>query len=127
MSEQTKHTPLSLLTPYSADISVRFKVVDLLVQVKLPAHTPKQHRVAEFLVGDESGIAIVQAKDDQIDRLVVGETFVMSHARAKMYDGYLRLVSDPFQVESIALETPLEIQTQTDASSVLWEYGTPIQ
>jgi len=52
----------------------------------------KTHRVAEFLVGDKTGIITLVIWDEMIDKIKVGETYYIKNLRPKMYMNQLRVV-----------------------------------
>ncbi|RLI66257.1 MAG: hypothetical protein DRO67_01460 [Candidatus Asgardarchaeum californiense] len=51
----------------------------------------KPHRVAEFLVGDETAAIVLTAWDDRIDKLKVGKVYKISNSFVNSFNGYLRL------------------------------------
>ncbi|OQS07585.1 hypothetical protein THRCLA_20111 [Thraustotheca clavata] len=48
-------------------------------------------RIAEILVGDETGTVVLTARNEQIDRAQVGKYLVLRNAEAAVYRGFMRL------------------------------------
>ncbi|KAI7747055.1 hypothetical protein M8C21_017166 [Ambrosia artemisiifolia] len=51
-------------------------------------------RLAECLVGDETGIVVFAATNDQVDAMKEGSTVILRNAKIDMYKGSMRLAVD---------------------------------
>lgn len=51
-------------------------------------------RIAEVLLGDETGVIVFSAKNEQVDVLAPGNYAVLRNARVDMFKGSMRLVVD---------------------------------
>ncbi len=49
------------------------------------------HRVADFLVGDETGVIIMSLWDDNVNQVEVGQTYVIENARVTVFQRSMRL------------------------------------
>ncbi|KAG8383150.1 hypothetical protein BUALT_Bualt05G0154700 [Buddleja alternifolia] len=92
MADQTKQlTKVNQLRPLDAGLNLTVKVVSAktVVQKGRP-----QGRFAECLVGDETGMIIFTARNDQVDLAKEGNTLVLSNAKIDMFKGSMRLAVD---------------------------------
>ncbi len=104
---------------YIREIRPNMNKVNLIVTiVKLNAERTfirgaKKHRVAEFLVGDRTGIITLVIWDEMIDKIKVGETYYIKNLRPKMYMNQLRVVfTKSTTIEPAPFKIPLkEINT----------------
>ncbi|MCD6380770.1 MAG: hypothetical protein J7L50_00390 [Candidatus Odinarchaeota archaeon] len=53
--------------------------------------TRSQHRLAEFLVGDETGCILLSLWDDTIEKISLGKTYRITEGYVSEYNGTLRL------------------------------------
>ncbi|WCJ38431.1 Nucleic acid-binding OB-fold-like protein [Euphorbia peplus] len=51
-------------------------------------------RIAECLVGDETGLIIFTARNDQVDLMKEGSTVILRNAKIDMFKGSMRLAVD---------------------------------
>lgn len=81
------------LKPDDSQLTLYFKVLEKQVERTIFSRKDKKtHRLAEFLVGDDTGVVILVAWDDTIDRLHPGKTYKLINAYSEIRDGYLRVV-----------------------------------
>ncbi|KAL1556712.1 hypothetical protein AAHA92_12297 [Salvia divinorum] len=92
MADQKKQfTKVNQLRPLDAGLSLTVKVIS----AKMIAQRGRsQGRFSECLVGDESGIIIFSARNDQVDMAKEGNTLVLSNAKVDMFKGSMRLAVD---------------------------------
>ena len=100
------------IKPNMNKVSLIVTIVKLNSEKKFVRGT-KTHRVAEFLVGDKTGIITLVIWDDMIDKIKVGETYYIKGLRPKMYMNQLRVVfTKTTTIEPAPFKIPLrEINT----------------
>ncbi|KAK4399745.1 hypothetical protein Sango_1080600 [Sesamum angolense] len=102
MADQKKQfTKVNQLRPLDTGLNLTVKVVDAKTVVQ---RGRTQGRFSECLVGDETGMIIFTARNDQanIDYLIsslvdlakAGSTLVLSNAKIDMFKGSMRLAVD---------------------------------
>ncbi|MHB9302656.1 single stranded DNA-binding domain-containing protein [Thermofilum pendens] len=82
------------ITPSTRRFSVTFKVLNVGDEKQITSRRDgSEHRVADVLVGDETGVALLTAWDNEIDefRNMVGETVSLVNGYVSLYQGKLRL------------------------------------
>ena len=81
------------IKPGDVQLTLYFKVLEKQTERTIFSRKDKTtHRIAEFLVGDDTGVIVLTAWDDTIDRLSIGKTYKLMNAYAEMRSGYLRVV-----------------------------------
>jgi len=89
-----RNVKIAEITPETRKFSVTFKVLEVMDEKSIVSRRDgMEHRVADVLVGDESGVALLTAWDDEIDRFrkLVGETVSLVNGYVSLYRGSLRL------------------------------------
>ncbi|KAL0732608.1 hypothetical protein Bca4012_008817 [Brassica carinata] len=81
----------------------------------------RQMRIAECLVGDETGIIIFTARNDQVDLMKEGKVVTLRNAKIDMYKGSMRLAVDRWGRVEVA-EEPTDITVKEDNNLSLIEY-----
>ncbi len=80
------------LTPRSRGVELTVKVVEKLDEREVTARASgRQHKVAEFLVGDDSGSIIMTLWDDDIEKVEVGKTYDVKNAFISTFKNSMRL------------------------------------
>jgi len=80
------------LTPRSRGVDLTVKVVEKLDEREVTARASgRQHRVAEFLVGDKTGSIIMTLWDKDIDKVKVGKTYELKNAFVSTFKNSMRL------------------------------------
>ena len=83
---------VSDLTPRSRNISIRVRVLEKNEpKVVYSRTTGEQHRVAEALVGDDTGVILMSLWNDSIDEVEVNETYYIDNARITLFNESMRL------------------------------------
>ncbi|CAA0839924.1 Nucleic acid-binding- OB-fold-like protein [Striga hermonthica] len=90
MADMTK---VNKLRPLDAGLNITVKVVNAKTVAQRGRN---QARFSECLVGDETGIIIFPARNDQVDLAKEGNTLVLSNAKIEMFKGSMRLAVDRF-------------------------------
>mgnify|MGYP000568944704 CR=1 FL=1 len=80
------------LTPRSRNINLRVRVLELHEpKVVFSRVTGEQHKVAEALVGDETGVVLMSLWNDTIDQVKVDDTLDIENARVTLFNNTMRL------------------------------------
>ncbi|XP_078431482.1 uncharacterized protein At4g28440-like [Wolffia australiana] len=80
----------------------------------------RQVRIAECLVGDETGMIVFTARNDQVDIMKPDATVILRNVKVDMYKGSMRLVVDRWgRVEP---SEPLDLPVKTDSNLSLLEF-----
>jgi len=78
-------------------------------------------RVAECLVGDESGVMLFTARNDQVDAMKAGSYVTLRNAKVDMFRGSMRLVVDQWGVVEPASGASFTPKTDYKLSLVEYE------
>lgn len=83
---------VSELGPRSRAIDLKVKLMEKREERQVTAKaTGRQHRVAEFLIGDESGCILMSVWDDAIDAMEVGASYDIKNAYITTFRNSMRL------------------------------------
>ncbi|KQK08169.1 uncharacterized protein At4g28440 [Brachypodium distachyon] len=82
---------------------------------------PRQMRVAECLVGDETGVVVFTARNEQVDVMKSGAIVEVRNAKVDMYKGSMRLAVDKWGIVKAA-ESPSELTVKEDNNLSLIEF-----
>ncbi|CAN7133041.1 uncharacterized protein At4g28440 [Brassica rapa] len=77
-------------------------------------------RIAECLIGDETGCILFTARNDQVDLMKPGETMILRNSRIDMYKGTMRLGVDKWG--RIEATEPASFTVKEDNNLSLVEY-----
>ncbi|KAI5657152.1 hypothetical protein M9H77_25945 [Catharanthus roseus] len=77
-------------------------------------------RIAECLVGDETGTILFTARNDQVDLMNPGNTVILRNAKIDMFKGSMRLAVDKWG--RIELTEPAQFAVKEDNNLSLVEY-----
>lgn len=80
----------------------------------------RQTRIAECLVGDETGTILLTARNDQVDQVKPGTTIILRNAKIDMFKGSMRLAVDKWG--RIELTEPENFVVKEDNNLSLVEY-----
>ena len=121
MAEQKKQvdlTKVNQLRPSSFGLSLKVKVVSS----KLIGQSGRaQGRVAECLVGDETGIVVFTARNDQVDIMREGTTVLLTNARVDLFKGSMRLALDRYGRVEVTTDADFSVQTDNNLSLIEFE------
>ncbi|MCD7448563.1 hypothetical protein HAX54_044167 [Datura stramonium] len=81
---------------------------------------PRIKRVAESLVGDETGTIIFTARNEQVDLMEPGSILLLYGAKIQMYRGFMRLAVEHHA--QIIIAEPVEFVVNEDCNKSLDEY-----
>ncbi|KAM0944264.1 putative nucleic acid-binding protein [Dioscorea sansibarensis] len=116
-------TKIDQLRPGTNGHTLTVKVVEskMVVQKGRPdgSHV-RQMRIAECLVGDETGTIIFTARNEQVELLKPGATVVLRNAKIDMFKGSMRLAVDKWG--RVEVTDPAEFTVKEDNNLSLVEY-----
>nr|XP_043624655.1 uncharacterized protein At4g28440-like [Erigeron canadensis] len=97
MAEQNKLQPtftkISQLRPGAENLNLTVKVVSSkpITTRSRNGTQGRNMRISECLVGDETGVVVFTARNDQVDAMKEGSTVILRNAKIDMYKGSMRL------------------------------------
>ncbi|KAJ0989383.1 hypothetical protein J5N97_007739 [Dioscorea zingiberensis] len=80
----------------------------------------RQARIAECLVGDETGTIVFTARNDQVDLMKPGTTVIVRNAKIDMFKGSMRLAVDKWG--RVEVTEPANFTVTEDNNLSLVEY-----
>ncbi|XP_017980013.1 PREDICTED: uncharacterized protein At4g28440 [Theobroma cacao] len=80
----------------------------------------RQTRIAECLIGDETGSIIFTARNDQVDLMKPGATVILRNAKIDMFKGSMRLAVDKWG--RVEVTEPAKFVVKEDNNLSLVEY-----
>lgn len=103
------------MTPNSRGIELTVKLIEKLDQRDVTTKDGQPHRVAEFLIGDESGCIILSLWDDKIDSVELGKSYSIKNAYITVFRNSMR-ISLGRQGEMTEAEATIEANTENNLS-----------
>ncbi|KAI4314323.1 hypothetical protein L6164_027243 [Bauhinia variegata] len=116
-------TKVDQLRPGTTGHTLTVKVVNtkMVLQKGRPdGPQPRQMRIAECLVGDETGMIIFTARNDQVDLMKEGTTVILRNAKIDMFKGSMRLAVDKWG--RVEVTEPASVTVKEDNNLSLIEY-----
>lgn len=116
-------TKVDQLRPGTSGHTLTVKVIDSKMVVQKgrgDAPQLRQMRLAECLVGDETGIIIFTARNDQVDMMQKDTTVTLRNAKIDMFKGSMRLVVDKWG--RVEVTEPATFTVKEDNNLSLIEY-----
>ncbi len=102
------------LKPSSRSVNVIGKVVSKgEVREVSSGRDGSSHRVAEVLLGDETGSIYLTLWDDDVDRVNVGDTISLRNGYVSLFRGHMRLNVGRYGTLEV-LESPFEGEVNTE-------------
>ncbi|GAB4846490.1 hypothetical protein Ancab_025495 [Ancistrocladus abbreviatus] len=92
----------------------------VLMRGRSASQNLRNARIAECLVGDETGTIIFTARNDQVDILKPGTTVILRNAKIDMFKGTMRLAVDKWG--RIEVTEPAKFVVKEDNNLSLVEY-----
>ncbi|RAL45043.1 unnamed protein product [Cuscuta campestris] len=89
--------------------------------MSLNSRSAVPQRIAECLVGDETGSIVFTARNDQVDTMAPGNTVIIRNAKIDMFKGSMRLAVDKWGRVEVAAE-PASFDVKEDNNLSLVEY-----
>jgi replication factor A1 len=105
------------LRPFQKKISLAVKAAEKAAEreVMLP-QDGSIHRVAEFLVGDESASILLSLWDESIEKVQEGKTYLLENAYTTVFRGSMRLSIGKFGKILESSQGPEEVNTGNNLS-----------
>lgn len=111
------------LLPGTAGHTLVVKVVSSKLVVQKPrssADHTRPVRIAECVVGDETGVIVFTARNEQVDLMKEGVTVILRNAKIDMFKGCMRLAVDKWG--RVEVKEPSSIIVKEDNNLSLVEY-----
>ncbi|XP_077212479.1 uncharacterized protein At4g28440-like [Tasmannia lanceolata] len=113
-------TKVDQLKPGTTGHTLTVKVVTAKTVLQKGRAHLKQTRIAECLVGDETGTVIFTARNEQVDLMTPGTTVILRNAKIDMFKGSMRLAVDKWG--RVEVTEPANFIVQEDNNLSLVEY-----
>ncbi|KAM7484237.1 hypothetical protein LguiA_000246 [Lonicera macranthoides] len=124
MAEQKKKQPVfckvDQLRPGANGLNLTVKVVSSKIIMQRGAQG-RQMRLAECLVGDETGMIIFTARNDQVDLVREGATVILRNAKIDMFKGSMRLAVDKWGRVEITEAADFSVKEDSNLSLIEFE------
>ncbi|KAJ9563769.1 hypothetical protein OSB04_008929 [Centaurea solstitialis] len=126
MAEQNKQQPafvkIDQLRPGAIGLNLTVKVVSskMIMTRGRNGTQGRNMRLAECLVGDETGIIVFTARNDQVDAMKEGSTVILRNAKIDMYKGSMRLAVDKWG--RVEVTEPASFSVKEDSNLSLIEF-----
>ncbi|GKV14506.1 hypothetical protein SLEP1_g25370 [Rubroshorea leprosula] len=118
-------TKVDQLRPGTSGHTLTVKVVSTkMVLQKGRAVGPhvRQMRIAECLIGDETGMIIFTARNEQVDLMKEGTTVILRNAKIDMFKGSMRLAVDKWgRVDSSPEPASFTVKEDNNLSLIEYE------
>ncbi|KAM0938108.1 putative nucleic acid-binding protein [Dioscorea sansibarensis] len=118
------------LRPVTSGHTLIVKVVStkMVVQRGRPDGSQfRQSRVAECLVGDETGMIVFTARNDQVDLMKENSTVILRNAKIEMFKGSMRLAVDKWGRVEITDPADFTVKEDNNLSLLEFEQVTVVQ
>ncbi|CAD5190677.1 uncharacterized protein At4g28440-like [Musa acuminata AAA Group] len=116
-------TKVDQLRPGTTGHTLTVKVVSskmVLQKGRTAGPQVRQMRLAECLVGDETGMIVFTARNDQVDVMKPDSTIILRNAKIDMFKGSMRLAVDKWG--RIEVTDPADFTVKEDSNLSLIEY-----
>lgn len=113
MSEEVEYVKVGDLKPYLGKIYLKAKVVEMGEPREVSGG---EHRIAEALVGDESGCIYLSLWDDSIDQFAIGDTVHVENGYVSVFRESMRLTAGKFGTVTKIEEEISETNTDNNLS-----------
>ena len=88
----TRAQKLANLQPYQRGITINFKIIKTEAVRKVQSRQDgSNHRVADVLIGDETGIMLLTLWDDEISTVENGKAFRIVGGQSNLFQGRLQV------------------------------------
>ncbi|CAK9182738.1 unnamed protein product [Ilex paraguariensis] len=127
MAEQKKKQPIfttvEQLRPAATGLNLTVKIVSskmIMQRGHAEGTQGRQMRLAECLVGDETGMIVFTARNEQVDLMKEGTTVILRNAKIDMFKGSMRLAVDKWG--RIEVTEPASFSVKEDSNLSLIEF-----
>ncbi|RZC59146.1 hypothetical protein C5167_006453 [Papaver somniferum] len=114
-------TKVDQLRPGTSGHTLTVKVVDAKMVLQKGGPQMRQMRIAECLVGDETGLIIFTARNDQVDLMKEGSTVILRNAKIDMFKGSMRLAVDKWGHVEVTESASFTVKEDNNLSLVEYE------
>ena len=120
-SESKEFVKIERLTPSSRRVNIIVKVVSK-GESRTVMGRGGQHKVADALVGDETGCVYLTLWDDNIDQIKEEETISITNGYVNLFRGNMRLNIGRYGSFEVLDESPIaEVNTENNLSQKRYE------
>ena len=121
-SESKELMKIEKLTPNSREVNTVVKVVSKSEVRNVTGRDYSVHRVADALVGDETGCVVLTLWDDNIDKINEEATIRVTNGYVNLFRGNMRLNIGRYGSFEILEESPItEVNTENNLSEKRYE------
>ena len=121
-SESKELVKIEKLTPSSREVNTVVKVVSKSEVRNVTGRDYSVHRVADALVGDETGCVYLTLWDDNIDRVKEEGTLQVTNGYVNLFRGNMRLNTGRYGSFEVLEESPIaEVNTENNLSEKRYE------
>ncbi|XP_059316522.1 uncharacterized protein At4g28440-like [Lycium ferocissimum] len=124
--QQPVFTKVDQLRPMATGLNLTVKVVNTKMVVPR-GNQSRQMRLAECLVGDETGMIIFTARNDQVDMMKDGATVILRNAKIDMFKGSMRLAVDRWGRIEVTEPASFSVKEDNNLSLIEFEQVTVIE
>ncbi|KAE9449146.1 hypothetical protein C3L33_18954, partial [Rhododendron williamsianum] len=117
-------TKVDQLRPGTSGHNLTVKVVsaNMVVQKGRPdGPQVRQMRIAECLIGDETGTVLFTARNDQVDLMKPDSTVILRNAKIDMFKGSMRLAVDKWGRVEVTEPASFTVNEENNLSLVEYE------
>ena len=120
--ESEELVKVETLGPNSREVNVVVKVVSKSEVRNVTGRDYSVHRVADALVGDETGCVVLTLWDENIDKINEEATLRVTNGYVNLFRGNMRLNIGRYGSYQILEETPItEVKTENNLSEKRYE------
>lgn len=112
------------LKPGTTGHTLTVKVVSaktVLQKGRSASLNPRPTRIAECVIGDETGTIIFTARNEQIDLMKPGATVILRNAKIDMFKGSMRLAVDKWGRVEVTEPASFDVKEDNNLSLVEYE------
>ncbi|KAJ8569795.1 hypothetical protein K7X08_006372 [Anisodus acutangulus] len=124
--QQPVFTKVDELRPMATGLNLTVKVVNTKMVVPR-GNQSRQMRLAECLVGDETGMIIFTARNDQVDMMKEGATVILRNAKIDMFKGSMRLAVDRWGRIEVTEPASFSVKEDNNLSLIEFEQVTVVE
>ena len=117
-------TKVDQLRPGTSGHTLTVKVVSskmVLQKGRLDGPQVRQMRIAECLVGDETGMIVFTARNDQVELMKPDTTVILRNAKIDMFKGSMRLAVDKWGRVEVTEPASFTVKEVNNLSLVEYE------
>jgi len=117
-------TKVEDLRPGTSGHNLTVKILSsklILQRGRSDASQGRQSKIAECLVGDETGLIVFTARNDQVEKMKAGTTVTLRNAKIDMFKGSMRLGVDRWGLIEEADQTDFAVKEDNNLSLIEFE------